>query len=695
MARIRLGDFGNTIAPLAPRARVPAEAFVQGDNGADILLRTTSSLYAEERKRQEEVATEARRVRGLVIQSSAQTALMGLEEEIATGVLDGSVPKEQAEAQWDKRGQKLIEDATRDAPAEILPAVQAQSKALHDRMRLNVQKAVTKRGQLDIGAGLIQYEELMGRFAVRDIGQATLQYESAIDVVGPKAGLTPEAIQQRKQKFRETTRYNFASQLIIGAQDDPGTLAALKQRFTSEEFFDLDPKLKNALERETDRLIERAQSRREADLKESSARLSSDIEIAVRRGQAGYGDIEMAYKNGVLTPAKRVELTVHLDSENRKAVKTAQDERAALGRVQSAITGRGFLDFRSSDDRKAVDLFYDKVLVPTLERAKVDPAQAMQEVVGFAAKSGIIPSPVRQMIRGALRAGDSQEAEGVIRLFNRVSKVQAADLLDRLKTANPAVLDDFSDEDIALGNTIQTYVRAGVPATQAVALAEKSLSVAEPEREARKLRYTADKAPAKNLKRLERELTGFRWFSPNMPAKVPDALAGEYERFTREEFVRSGELEAAQSTALDHLRRVWGVTQIDGKPRWMKYAPETVYNVPGEDGKWIREQLHADLQKNALWDKEPDLTLAADALTARESQPSYMVLRRKDGVLEPLLGGDGRPLRFRPDYLNSPAGQRRQEALERERAEAAAILAPRGAELPAVTGRARKPRPAP
>lgn len=663
MAQIRLTDFGNRVAALAPRANVPRAAFVRDDGGtADALMQVATSALRQERQQAEEVERENARVGALVAQGSLQNGLTGLNDEIARGLEDGSVPREEAEKLWNNKASKIIAEGLKSASPEHQPALQAQAIAMSDRLFLGVQRAVAKRGQQEIAGGLLQYGELMERYAVTDLQQATQQYEMAVDTVGPKAGMTPLQIEQAKQVFRERGASNSLTSKLLAVQNDPVQIERLEAEIAANAV--LNPEKKTALLSQAATVKQRAW-----------ATTASDLEIAVRRGKAGYAEIENAMKAGVITPAKRTELTLGLDLANRKLAEGQASERGQIARVHSALEGRGmFLDFRSDKDRKAVDLFYERVFRPSIERAQLDPAQALQEAVTFTARTGIMPSPMRQVIRGALRAGDAAEP-GNGGIFNRLSKAQAADILDRLKDANPQVLNDFSEQDIALGNSIQTYVRAGVAPLQAVALAEKNLSVPDAEREARKTRYVAEKAPTKNLKRLESELTGFRWFSPNMPAKLPDALTGEFERLTREEFVRSGELEAAQSTALDHLRRVWGVTRVDGKPRWMKYAPETVFQVPGEpDGAWIREQLYAEVSKNALFDGKPDLTLAADSLTARSDSPSYVVLNRKEGVLEPLLGADGRPLRFRPDYLSSPAGARRQKAMDHEREMAAQIL---------------------
>ncbi len=479
---------------------------------------------------------------------------------------------------------------------------------------------------------------------------------------------------------REAQRVNTLSDITAGVVDrllanrQDTEAAAYYQRFKGS----INPEIATKIEHALTVTNERHQAEADAERKARAAELTSDVEIAVRRGRAGYAQVEEAYRAGILTPAKRTELTVHLDKENQKASEAASAERAQLQRVQGALGGAGFLDFRSGDDRKAVDAYFGKVLAPSLAKAQLDPNQSAQTVAEFTARTGIMPTPIRETIRGALRAGDP------------AAKVQASDMLDRLKSANPRVVDDFATEDVRLGNLISTYTRAGVAPVDAVKMAQGALDVPKPELEAREQRYQHDKMAEKNQKTLAKEMSGFRFFSPSLPGKLPDAMLGEFETITRNEFQRTGDLEASQKTALDQLKRVWGVTQTGKQPGWMPYAPETVYGVPGEDPKWIRDQLQRDIRKGALIDKDAELSLAADSITARQGAPSYVVLNKdKNGVLSPLIGADGRPLRFRPDFGSSDAGARRQKALETLRDDAAMIMTPSYEPAP-VTGRASR-----
>lgn len=561
------------------------------------------------------------------------------EKAITRDDLQGEFEKSIGELRT-KRLDGLDEEQQAVVGARFMLADRRAASVLRDAYRIDQKHESAARVQ----STLENYQ----RLAVSDPGSAIEQANVLLEQRGP--GLFgAEKVGEMKQRFAESAfAQHFERRMVLDGRN-PDALSALEADISGNDV--LDPGKK------TEMLARLGTAKMQA-----SAGFASDLEISVRRGRASYAQIEEAFKAGRITGPKRTDLTVWLDGERKRALKEAEGQRQALGSVQNALDGAGFLDFRSDKDRKAVDLYFDRVLSPTLGRAKLDPGQLMVAVSDYVANTGIIPGQIRQQIRGSLRAGDA------------ASKVTAADFLDRLKSASPQVLNDFAEEDIRLANTIATHVRAGVTPLRAVELAEASLNVPEPEREARKTRYTHEKAPEKNLKRLDKDLSGFRLFSQSLPDKVPDALRGEFETLVREEFVRSGNLEAAQSTALDDMKRVWGVTRTGGRPAWMKYAPETVYGVPGDDGSWIRRQLISEATQGSMFDGKPDLVLAADSLTAREQRPSYVVLNRRNGVLEPVWGRDGKPMRFRPDYPGSVDAKARQEALDKEQKAGQKIL---------------------
>jgi hypothetical protein len=678
MARIRIPNLGGPGFQNVPRPRPGRGTFYQADTAADQVLAGASTLLSraaaeerrvaleaeQERKREE---SELRGIRTLEAFNWASRDADELVDTLTTQLDRGEVTREQLPDSFTTEFGKIKTKRFEGLDAGQQERIDAQLVRTEGRALDLLRSAADRHRRQEVASRTGSALEAAERQALHDPDTAEVRVQLIYDQVGADVYGADKVAALRQSSRERVWALYYDNQLKLGSRS-PVAMLEIAADIQANEV--LDPQKKTALLAQAQGLLTK-----------SYAEAASDLEIDVRRGVASYGQIEQAYKSGIITPAKRTELTVHLDTEARKAAETALKQSAALGRVQQALDGRGFLDFRAKDDRDAVDLHFSAVFAPSLDARRTgdlayDTQLASTMIADYAARVGIVPSAVRTQIRGAFRSGAAAPTPATL-----VATATAADLLDRLKTANPAIVDDFAEEDIRLGNTITAHVRAGVQALEAVTLARQSLAVPAAERDARRERYTAEKMEEKNRKRLERDYAkGFELFGTSQPRALPDLMVGEFERLVREEFTRSGELEAAQATALDHLRRVWGVTRTnsDGERRWMKYAPEAVYRVPGEDGSWIREQFLAEAKRGSIFGASVDLTIAADSITAREAAreapPSYVVLLKRNGVFEPMLGTDGKPMRFRPDYASSPASARRRKALEAEQAEAMKTL---------------------
>jgi len=657
------GQFGFRVPQTSPggpgAAQIPEGAFVTA--GGIIEAGNTGMAIAQNLLRKQAAEEDqVRRSKGSESMALFQVGVAGLHADLARRLDEGELTREDAPKEFKKRIDALRKEHIEPMPADLRQAFADNLVKFEGDAQLKLDAHLVASAKKERVATLTGMTEAYKRLGMTDPAAAIEQARAAYSTEGVKL-LGADGAEKAFQTFRENVKTGYYEAQALALRGSQQDLEALQARIMGDA--DLEPTKATQLARSVVALTEKRIAEAQAEQKARNEAATSDLEIAVRRGQAGYRDIEQAYGDGVLTPAKRTQLTDLVDDTRRKAAEGAAREQGMLTRVRGALDGSGFLDFRAEADRDAVDLYYQRVVQPRLQASLNDPGKVQQMIVDFTARTGIVPRPVRGQIRGALRAGGPMERQA------------AADLLDRIKTGNPAALQDFDAEDIALGNTIATYTAAGVPAAKAVELADKALSVPETERKAREARYREAKAPEANAKKLRKELSGFRLMSASLPDKVPDALAGEYETLVKGEFLRGGDLEVAQKTATDMLKRVWGVTNIDGKPRWSKYAPESVYRVPGEEnGKWIREQFLSEIKRGSMFDGEPDLTLMPDSVTAREARPSYVVLLKRDGVYEPMMGSDGKPMRFRPDFATSPAGERRKKALEASRVEDARVL---------------------
>jgi hypothetical protein len=403
---------------------------------------------------------------------------------------------------------------------------------------------------------------------------------------------------------------------------------------------------------------------------QANARALSDLEIRVSRGEADVADVEAAYDGGAgwLKPNQRTELVKAADRVAGKVV----EREAAKARVGAAVEGMGTLDPREKADRDAVDDYFVETVVPAIQALPEERAgDAVEMVTNFVDKAGIIPSVIKSDIRGGLRSTDAQK------------RVQAADTLDRLVTRNPALGQDFAQEDVALGTAIMANMRAGVEPQRAIELAEtKVLKAGEPEAKKRRefLSLNAKKVREGNARELERQLGGSVLGNLGLagtPTASTGEMAGAYDRLVEQHYQVQGDIDIARKAALQELRQVWGVTEI-GPRRWMPYAPERVYQVPGAPDGWHREQLLTDLKAGGMFDEakgdlEDRVVIAATPETGRMARPAYSVLlKNENGELIPLRKPDGSMMLWRPDWAASPAAKRMEAEAEKAKREAEA-----------------------
>src|SRR5690606_18348165 len=132
------------------------------------------------------------------------------------------------------------------------------------------------------------------------------------------------------------------------------------------------------------------------------------------------------------------------------------------------------LDPREKEDRDAVDAYFAETVLPTIQSLPED--RAVEIVTNFVDKAGIIPSAIKSGIRGGLRSTDAQK------------RIQAADTLDRLVSRNPALQDDFDNEDFRRGTAISENIRAGMEPARGLTVADKVVG----QRDSAQVRFRSD-----------------------------------------------------------------------------------------------------------------------------------------------------------------------------------------------------------
>tara|TARA_B100000965_G_scaffold201278_1_gene168044 strand:+ start:8749 stop:10896 length:2148 start_codon:yes stop_codon:yes gene_type:complete len=420
----------------------------------------------------------------------------------------------------------------------------------------------------------------------------------------------------------------------------------------------------------------------EKTAREANARLTSDLEIDVRRGEAGIGEIEKAYADGdgFLTPAKRTQLIAIADAVEAKEQKRMAD----IGRVSAALNGTGpAMDNKDTADRKAVDAYFEAVFKPSLAPLPPSPDAAPDSVedpaswlanarqiamtarnkqagalVEFVRSTGVIPTELESTMRTMLQNGTATQ------------RAQASDFVARIRERNPMLLNGFSKPERQLATQIDRLVKSGVPASRAVEIADTALKADPAAREERQLRLRADKLldNAENI--IKGEMAGgFMGFGK---AETTDALIGEYRALFREHFLATGDEDAAKTLTVDDLKRVWGVSRVGGEKRLMKYPPENYGFTALEtdaNAEWMQDQLGRDLLDAGFSEDDIEaVRLESDIVTARSTDnPTWPVMLMRDGVVEPLMI-DGKPMRWRPDWNGMLAKWNEEEEAEKANA---------------------------
>jgi len=493
------------------------------------------------------------------------------------------------------------------------------SMARHQAGR-NVEKRVSS---VNTALDDINSEVLTGR---TDITEALARAESAIVGLEQTTGGVVDTA-----KLRESTRNDIGRNALSSLMEsDPQE--ALSQmnagdwdKFTSAE--DLKFLRKSAKKNIADN-ASIAQKQQAA----SNALLASDLEISVNRNEATFKDIDDALKKGIITPAKRTQLVKSLDAESLKL----RDEANILSKVRLSLGAGIPLDPTSTEDKEGVDLMWNE-LAPSYSELPADEFSA--KAVDFIKQTNILPATLKGSIAAFSRSGDTGQA------------MQAADLVGRMvEEALPAV-NDLTDETKAQSLMIMDQVRSGIAPGKAIENA-RTATFGLVESEKAVIREQS-RIAAPDLKSSLDTFVDQTFDPSNIPffGEEPDvtpAMLGEYRvSFDRFMQLTRGDIEQSQKLAFQGITKVWGVTEVGGESRFMKYAPESVYRIPGVDNQWMENQFNEEM---ALLGAEGAI-LATNSDVARSEKPAYPILvPNEDGLIEPFTDENNVGQTWQPDF---------------------------------------------
>lgn len=392
-------------------------------------------------------------------------------------------------------------------------------------------------------------------------------------------------------------------------------------------------------------------------------RKRGELDIAIERGTAGAADIERGVREGWIERGSPdwVSLTKTADVAVKKAQKAAEQQARLNLALQQGVP----LDPHSTEDRKAMNADYDA------RAGGWAPDQWAAQSIQYARKVGMVPDGLKGRITGGLRSANPDQ------------RLAAAKTYADLRAQAPNTVREFSDDDVRDANLMISYARMGLSpkeAADAIALGQK---LTNDERTARDHAFTAALGPkqqeADNF--LAKAISGDKAVQEDrgfLGARfdVPPEMMADFKRASQLAYRRTGDVNAAMNAGYDQISRAWGPSVFNGKPVFMKNAPEVVYGVPGQsasdNAKWIRRQL---AEQTNMHGEAKDLRLIESPLQ-RGGRPVYFIMKAgENGALEPVSKG-GQPLYFQPDWNTSPTkkdqDKKAAEARDKEMARARA-----------------------
>ena len=295
----------------------------------------------------------------------------------------------------------------------------------------------------------------------------------------------------------------------------------------------------------------------------------------------------------------------------------------------------------SKQDLKAINLHYDAMSEQWRELPLQD---FITENVNYVGRVGIMPLKLERTLNAFSRNGSPEQA------------IAAAEMYGQIQQSTPQAFKDLPDETRAFLSMVNESIIAG-DAINAVETARKyAYGLTKQEKESIKIQTQEWKA--KNSEILYKKLgdkleddfdTLFTFGAPD----APEGMKAEYSiNFDRHMMSAGANPDIAANLAYQDIKRTWGITKIGGERKFMKYAPETVYAIPGVDSRWITDQFEKEMAEAGI----ENAYLVVNPNTAgREKQPAYMIFAKdENGIGKPVVveteNGIQIQQQWRPDF---------------------------------------------
>lgn len=375
-----------------------------------------------------------------------------------------------------------------------------------------------------------------------------------------------------------------------------------------------------------------------------------------------------------------------LVQKSNEAIQTQRDAR----RFNEALSMGEKLDPSNKSMQKAADA------TDTAQSFRINDATTHDGIVQQVAQTGIIPSQVTTQLSAISRARSPEAVR------------QGAELFNRLYDTDPASVGDMPKDMQGFYLTVKQLTDSGMSSEAAIEQAQNltynqtdaikaQLASTQSTKEYKKDRSKAMDSAVSNMAQW------FRW-DPTADDQTPEAarFRNDYQALYDLNYrTTGGNADAAKKMTNQQIARTWSISEVNGDAKFMKYAPEALYNY-GPSG-WQAAQWKAEKELLMYGDRKETITtsptqlgitsgnapvvetktpesriggeleITPDVLTSRQGDYAIMVRTKdKDGIeaVQPFYDKHGRPMRWKPSLEEwEPYKKMQQEREQRDQDE--------------------------
>ncbi|MEB0942251.1 transglycosylase SLT domain-containing protein [Citrobacter braakii] len=353
-----------------------------------------------------------------------------------------------------------------------------------------------------------------------------------------------------------------------------------------------------------------------------------------------------------------------LVSRSNETIQAQRDSR----RFNEALSMGEKLDPANKSMQKAADY------TQTAQNFRINDGSTHDGVVQLVAQTGIVPSQVTSQLSAVSRSRSPDAVK------------QGADLFNRLYDADPASVGDMPKDMQGFYLTVKQLTDSGMAPESAIEQAQNltynqtdalkaQLASTQSTKEYKKDRVKAMDSAVSNMSQLFR-------FDPSADDQSPEAarFRNDYQALYDINYrTTGGNADAAKKMTNQQIARTWSISEVNGGAKFMKYAPEALYNY-GPSG-WQAAQWKSEKEQLMYGDRKETITtsptqlgitsgnapvvetktpesriggeleITPDVLTARQGDYAIMVrMKDKDGIesVQPLYDSYQRPMRWKP-----------------------------------------------